>query len=191
MPVSTPPLSVPGYGQLTDRLAHSPLHPTAAEAHGILCGLICAGASPAPAVWIRELFPGKGRDGSPDPETRRALEAVAERTRDEIQGPGVGFRPLLPQEACTLRERALGLYDWARGFLYGVGVAGLRREALSEQAREAFADLTEITRMDLDALDEGEENEEALTELQEFIWVAAMLIFEERGRAGGEGRVQG
>jgi uncharacterized protein YgfB (UPF0149 family) len=186
-----PPAQVPDHGQLAERLAASPLSPTAAEAHGILCGLICAGSAPAGAVWVRELFPGSGREGPPDAETRAALQALAEHTRDEIEGPRLGFTPLLPEGCRSLPERATGLYDWARGFFYGLGVAGLRREDLSEQGREAFADLEAITRMDLDALEEGEENEAALAELQEFVWVAAMLIFEERGRAAGGVRVEG
>jgi uncharacterized protein YgfB (UPF0149 family) len=191
MSAPTPSAQVPEYAQLADRLAASPLSPTAAEAHGMLCGLICAGSASAAAVWIRELFPEAGRDGPPDAMTRSALQAVAERTRSEIEGPRLGFTPLLPEEGRSLRERAIGLYDWARGLFYGLGVAGLRREDLSEEGREAFADLADITRMDLDALEEGEENEAALAELQEFVWVAAMLIFEERGRSSGGVRVEG
>ena len=190
MPAPTPTPPAQDYGHLAERLAESPIHPTVAEAHGILCGLICAGASPAAAVWIRELFPGADRAGAPDQETRRALEAMAEHTRDEIEGPRLGFTPLLPDETCTLGVRATALYDWARGFAYGLGVAGVDHGDLSGEAREAVADLADITRMDLDALEEGEENEAALAELQEFVWVAAMLIFEECGRPGGDGNVE-
>jgi uncharacterized protein YgfB (UPF0149 family) len=188
-PSSTRPAS--DYDQLADRLELSHLYATAAEAHGILCGLICAGASPAPSIWIRELFATPDGQQGPDAETRRALQALAQQTSDEIEGPGFGFAPLLPAESHSLRDRAVGLYDWARGFVYGLGVAGLRQEDLSQEGREALADCADITRMDLDALGEGEENEEALSELQEFIRVAAMLIFEERGRAAGGARVQG
>jgi uncharacterized protein YgfB (UPF0149 family) len=191
MPAPSSTRPAPDHDQLADRLEQSHLHPTAAEAHGMLCGLICAGAASASSLWIRELFPMGEETQGPDAETRRALRALADQTSDEIAGPGFGFAPLLPAEARSLRERALGLYDWVRGFVYGLGVAGLRQEDLSDEGREALADFADITRMDLDALGEGEENEEALAELQEFIRVAAMLIFEERGRAGGGIRVQG
>ena len=43
--------------------------------------------------------------------------------------------------------------------------------------------------MDLDDLDEGEDNEEALTELSEMVWVAAMLVYEERVASRREARV--
>jgi len=38
--------------------------------------------------------------------------------------------------------------------------------------------------MDLDALEGSEENEEAFEELREFVWVAAMLVYEEVARRG-------
>lgn len=172
------------YSQLTDRLADSPLSPTAAEAHGMLCGLICAGEPRAETVWMDELFADSDEQDLSAMDTRRSLQALAERAREEIEGAGAGFSPFLPEDDCPLRERALGLYDWTRGFIFGMGVAGLRQDDLSEQGREVFADFAEITRLDLHTLDEGEDNEEALAELQEFIWVAAMLVYEERRHAG-------
>jgi hypothetical protein len=179
------------YRQITDKLADSPLNPTAAEAHGILCGLICAGAPKASEVWIDELYVGEDAANLPDAEVREAMQAVASCTRDEIEGPGPGFTPLLPEDDRPLRERAVGLYDWSRGFIYGLGLAGVKQEDLSGQGREVLDDFAGITRMDLDALDEGEDNERALAELQEFIWVAAMLLYEERGRERDNRRVQG
>jgi uncharacterized protein YgfB (UPF0149 family) len=175
--------SAPDYPQLTERLAGSPLDPSASEAHGILCGLICAGHPTPEDIWIQELL-GTSEEGDlVFQESVRILQALAEHTRGELNGPRLGFTPLLPGEHAPLAERALGLYDWVRGFLYGLGVAGVKAEDLSEQGREAFVDFTNITRMDLDGLDEGEDNEEALAELEEFIWVAAMLIHRERRRS--------
>ena len=72
------------------------------------------------------------------------------------------------------------MYDWCRGFLYGLGLAGISDRDLSEQTREVFHDFTEVTRLDLAGLEEGEDNEDALTEIVEFLWVAAMLVYEER-----------
>ena len=90
--------------------------------------------------------------------------------------------PFSPDDA-SLAERAIGLYDWTRGFLYGLGVAGVDEKDLSEQTREIFRDFAAITHLDLEGLGEDtEEGEEALVELQEFVWVAAMLVYEERGQ---------
>jgi uncharacterized protein YgfB (UPF0149 family) len=171
-----------------DRLAHclsdGPLSASPAEVHGILCGLICAGHPRAEAVWLAEVEPvaseGDLLAQASTKECRRQLDALARRTRDDIEGPGLGFVPLLPPDDDPLRARAEAVYDWCRGFLYALGVAGIGEQDLSEQTREVFRDFGNITRMDLNGLDDGEDNEDALMEVTEFIWVAAMLVYEER-----------
>jgi uncharacterized protein YgfB (UPF0149 family) len=165
---------------LGERLALlSELAPTVSEAHGMLCGLLCAHAPDAEHVWVEELLRGSDPQDLNAAELGDELRRLGEGTREEIEGPGLGFSPLLPPEDRPLRERAVGLYDWSRGFLYGLGLAGVDASQLSEQTREALDDLADVTRLDLDSLDEGEDNEEALVELVEFVWVAAMLIYEE------------
>lgn len=170
--------------QLAEGLTDSPLRATPAEAHGLLCGLLCAGAPEAEQRWRRELFDPDGEGGQPQ-DLPPSLWVLAKHTRAEIEGAGLGLTLLLPGDQAPLRERAEALYDWTRGFIYGLGVAGLGVEGLSDQGREALADLAQITRMDLDGLEEGEEEENALMELQEFLWVAARLLHDERGHAGG------
>ena len=88
-----------------------------------------------------------------------------------------------PGDSAPLGERALWLYDWIRGFLYALGLVSLSESDLSEQGREILRDLTAITQMDLDDLEESEDNEQALAEVIEFVRVAAMLIHHERAIA--------
>lgn len=165
-------------GQL---LATSDLSPSPSEAHGILCGLICGGDPGATETWLDQLLPG-GAGQEPDllaVEARAGLIRVADQTLNEIQGPAMGFTLLLPDECETLAERAAALYDWVRGFLFALGVLRLGEQGLSHQSREILQDLTRLTHLDLDDLDEGEENEGALTEITEFVRVAAMLLYQE------------
>lgn len=172
------------YQELAQRLAVSELNPSAAEAHGILCGMICAGEPRAEDAWMNELLVGTDDADLLTLECRQSLQGLAVITREQIQGPGLGFTPLLPDEATPLAERALALYDWSRGFLYGLGIVGVDVSGLSEQGREVLSDFASITRLDLDDLDDSENNEQALMELTEFVRVAAMLVYEERGRSG-------
>jgi uncharacterized protein len=72
-----------------------------------------------------------------------------------------------------------------RGFLFAFGVLGISERDLSDETREIFRDFVELTRMDLASLHEGEDNENALAELIELVWVAAMLVYEERVAAPG------
>jgi len=164
------------------------LGPSAAEAHGILCALLCAGGPRAEESWIAELLADTDDVDLPTQVCRRSLRDLAARTRAGIAGPDMGFTPLLPGDSAPLAERAVGLYDWSRGFLYGLGLAGVDVNRFSEPAREACNDFAAITHLDLEDLDDCEENEQALTELTEFVRVAAMLVYEEQCPAAGTGR---
>lgn len=176
------------YRELDGHLAVSELNPSAAEAHGVLCAMLCAGDVRAEESWIADLLVGADDAELATRECRRTLEDLAAFTREEFADLQRGFTPLLPDDSATLAERALGLYDWSRGFLYGLGLAGVDAGRLSAQAQEAFADFTAITHLDLDDLNDSEENEQALMELTEFVRVAAMLVYEERGHSGESGR---
>lgn len=175
------------YTELTRRLAVSELSPSAGEAHGMLCAMICAGQPRAEESWIGELLDGTDEADLLTQECRQTLLALAARTREGLAGPGFDLAPLLPDDSTALAERALGLYDWSRGFLFGLALAGVDPAELSEQGSEALRDFANITHLDLDDLEDSENNEAALSELVEFVRVAAMLVYEEQGRPGEPG----
>ncbi|HHH39934.1 MAG TPA: hypothetical protein ENK50_10220 [Sedimenticola sp.] len=154
---------------------------TGSEAHGVVCGLLCTGqGDEGLARWLQELFPRSDDGEGLQDACQRTLRLLYEETREAIEGPGLGFTPLLPGDDKPLRQRAGAVCDWCQGFLYGVGLAGHAREqVLSAHTREALQDMSDITRMDLDALEENEESEEDLMQITEFIWVAAMLVYED------------
>ncbi len=196
------------YAQLTRGLRDSPLQPSPAEAQGLLCGLLCARVPHAAARWVSEVFggdegdrPGDKSDPEHDPASEDLLEdlppalrTLVRRTCAQFEGDDMALSLVLPEEDASLRERAEGIYDWARGLLLGLGLAGLRAENLSDQGREVLDNLLDITRLDLDGLDPkggpapevDEEEESALMELHEFLWVAARLLHEDVGRTRGE-----
>lgn len=189
LPAATETTTDIDYDPLARLLQASALAPTPSEAHGILCGLICGGSAAPESVWLDLLLPAPDADpqtageAAQEPTAREpppALATLARQTLDRITGPGLGFPLLLPDDSRTLAERATALYDWVRGFLFALGVLGIAERDLSDQAREVLRDFADITRLDLDQLPDDEENEVALTELTEFVWVAAMLIYEER-----------
>ena len=61
---------------------------------------------------------------------------------------------------------------------------------LPQGAREALEAFSELTRMDLDALNNGDDDAEeaALVEVTEFLWVAAMTVYDELVPAAGKSR---
>ena len=163
------------------KLASADVESSAAEVHGLLCGLLCAGRNDSLELWFAELLPEATDGDLLLEECRQTLRRLHDETRQAIEGPNLGFSPLLPDERTSLRRRAEAVSDWSQGFLYGVGLSGVSRQRqLSQNAREALQDLTDITRMDLAALsDDDEEDEEALMQLMEFLWVAATLIHDD------------
>jgi len=176
------------YQGLIENLAISELDPSAAEAHGILCAMLCTGEPRAAESWITELLAGTDEADRSTGAYRRSLQDLAARTRTEIADPHLGFTPLLPEDSAPLAERALGLYDWSRGFLYGLGLTGVDVSRCSGSVREVCDDFSAITRLDLKDLDASEENEQALTELTEFVRVATMLVYEEQCPVPESGR---
>lgn len=183
----------PDYDDLGSALAVSELSPSASEAQGIYCGLLAAAAPEALQRWLGELLPAVD-DGEAVAECRTMLGALAAYTHEQLEGPAREFGLLLPDDDRGLRERAVALHEWTRGFLFGLGLAGVDAAGLSPPAREAFADLLEVTRMDLNDLDDDETNEQALSEVVEYIRVASTLMYEEamaatsdHGRGGSRG----
>lgn len=168
------------YDQCERLLQESALAPTAGEAHGMLCGLICGGSPSPERAWLDQLFPVPDAADPQWQETLTSLHALACQTQDRLQGRGLAFTPLAPDDSRPLVTRAIALYDWVRGFLFAFGMLGVVERDLTEQTREVLRDFADITRLDLDQLTGSEEDESALTELIEFVRVAAMLVFEER-----------
>lgn len=169
-------------------LAATALCPSPSESHGMLCGFICGGVLDPASAWLNQLVPDAEEGDLLIEEGRRALHALAQRTLGELSSADLPVRLLLPDEDHPLAERAAAVCDWVRGFLYAWGSLGVGLRAGSEEVREILRDFTELTRMDLEGLDgleDAEQNEEALTEVIEFIRVAMLLLQQQEPVAAG------
>ncbi len=190
MSAEHPPATLPAItANLADfpALAHlsdlSDLALSPSEAHGIFCGLLCSGEAESLTRWLDEILPSTATAGTDSAACRAALTQLACQTQAAIESPRRGFAPLLPETEAPLCERAEAVNDWSRGFLFGLGLNGCDPNTFSGATREAIDDLTELTRIDLNGLEDNEDNEQALEEISEFLWVAAMLVYEDRSRA--------
>jgi yecA family protein len=184
---AAPPLALADFPALAHLSDLSDLALSPSEAHGIFCGLLCGGERDSLRRWLDEVLPLTPHSDHDSANCRAALTQIAEQTRARIEGPERAFAPLLPSSEAPLVRRAEAVNDWSRGFLYGLGLKGRDPSDFSAVTREVIADLTEVTRLDLDALDapanseEQESQEQDLAELTEFLWVAAMMVYEEAG----------
>ncbi len=160
-----------------DTLAAAGSLADAAEAHGSLCGALCSMSPYRMQDWVNEILP----DGAAiSDESSAMIEKVFTATASTFGEQGMEFEPLLPDDEQPLNGRANALALWCTGFLYGLGTGHISDlEALGGDVGEIVRDFTEISRASGDEADSDESNEQAYTELVEFIRVAAQVVFEE------------
>ena len=150
----------------------------AAEAHGCLCGALCAQRNYSPAEWFEELLP------APDADSITAgldgpLGALYAATRVVLAERDMEFAPLLMDDEAPLGERVESLSAWCSGFLYGFGASGTVAVAREGEVAEVIADLAEITRVGAVGSADTEVEEEAYAELVEFLRVRVQLLFDQ------------
>ena len=169
------------YELLQQSLASANASLEAAEVHGVVCGVITTGRE-LPQEWFTELFDQAEAGDLLAEEGKQLVNQLYDQTNEEIEGAGVGMRLLLPEDSASLPIRAQAVTEWCQGFLYGLGLSGQEaHKKLSAEAQEAIEDIGQFTRMDVAALsaeEAAEDEEDALMEITEFLWVAAMLIRE-------------
>lgn len=144
---------------------------SAAEAHGILAGMLCADGRVECEQWLSQVF-SEMRDDLSAGEVA-TMQSLYDETRKLLEAVDFSFELFLPDEDTVLAERAMALSGWCQGFLYGVGFAGAGREWPADCA-EILHDLADISQLDANA--SGEADEEAYTEISEFVRVAVQLV---------------
>ena len=166
----------PDHARMARLLQAAGAEQTAAEAHGMLCGMLCAGLD----QWRPNLLEEADENDLLARAAVDELDRLWQLADRELRDRRMPVQLLLPDEERPVRERATALRDWSQGFLYGFGLGGKQKESLFQsEAGEALRDFSEISRMALDEFDDSEETEEALMQLAEYLWVATSLIWHE------------
>jgi uncharacterized protein YgfB (UPF0149 family) len=151
----------------------------AAEAHGCLCGALCAHEGFTTPEWIAELIE-TGTTGRIDDHSQRILQELHRETLESLQSQDFEFAPLVPDDDVALDERVEALAAWSGGFLHGIGAGGAdRRIAELDDVGEVLQDFSEIARARLDPLETVDAGEAAFTELFEYLRAGAQLAFDE------------
>lgn len=156
----------------------------AAEAHGMLCGILCAEGHQAGARWVNELLPQP--DGAGE-VLREVLGQTFADTLRALEDGQMEFTPMLPDDDEPIGNRAQALGQWGQGLLYGLGVSGLGdlKERLPENVQEIMRDIEQIAQASGEEGD-PEEEEVAFAELFEYMRVGVQLIYEELGNLRGD-----
>jgi hypothetical protein len=166
----------PDHDELARALAAADADFSAAEVHGTLTGLLCAGADERAMPALARLLP-EGTSGS----LGDMLGALLRQARAQLQDPEFGFALLLPGEEVALDAQVSALADWCRGFIVGLTAGGVAQPTrLPSDAGEVVADFARIAATEVDVQQAaGEEEERQLAELVEYVRVGVQLVFEQ------------
>ena len=126
--------------------------------------------------------------GSAASALREMARACLDDTQRALDDPDSGYMPLLPEDTAPLPDQAAALVDFCRGYLEGLGLAGVGADRIrSAELKEVLHALAELGAGPV-ALDDDAGDAQALAELIEFVRVAVMLVRAElgadMGRAG-------
>ena len=166
------------YNRLSAALAEVGAETSAAEAQGMLCGMLSTPAEVDQARWIAEVLANTEPKGEPARTCLELLTELYDSTRRGFGDDDMSFTPLLPDDEAALAERAGALGAWCEGYIFGLGLGGLSsRSELPREAGEVVNDFSEIARVDTES-DMGDEGEAAYTELVEYVRTGALLVRE-------------
>ena len=166
--------SAPTYEEIADTIALREEVVSAAEMHGLFCGMHCAKPELDTQTCLKLVF-GNQEDPLGD-DDRELLTMLCESARAGLNSPDFSFCLFLPDEDEGLSERAQALGEWCQGFLYGVGSQAESASWYGE-CEEILRHLVDIAQLDADA--DGEEDEVAFMELSEFVRMSVQLIYSE------------
>ncbi len=165
----------------------------AAEAHGALCGMLCARGSTELSEWSSHVLGELEAGNVLLRDVVNVLSALHQNTLEQLNHALADFHLLLPDDDDELTLRVEALANWCQGFVYGLAAGGLKEDSdIPDDSQEIIRDMIEISRAGLeqledeeedddgeDAVDSDEENERAYMEIMEYVRTGILLIHEE------------
>lgn len=162
------------FEDIRDTLQHSAVSDGAADAHGVLSGMLCMDSATDSQQWLADCL---GPElASLHSASQSLLRQLFEQTRRQLVDFDFSFEPLLPGDEDSLEERAEALGEWCHGFLRGIGFTG-KDSNWPGECSEILHDFLEISR--LDHVASGETDATAYTELAEYVRVGVQVIHSE------------
>ena len=106
------------YETLEARLRAADADSGAAEAHGLLCGMVTAGGRSTPDVWLEHLLGADNTLSAAAQECRELLDGLQTDILSEFNDESFGFDVLLPDDSRPLSLRLEP--DYPKGRVYNV-----------------------------------------------------------------------
>lgn len=169
---------IPGYTELERALGRSGTDHSAAELHGVCCGVLSVDQTSDPNQWLAQILEGDPQNLHFQ-ETRTLLHQLFSVTRQQLNGAEMDFALFLPEDD-DLQAQVEAMQDWCQGFGLGIATAGIHDiKKLPADSREWLEDVVRIGASGDFDFDDKEESENALIELLEYLRIGVMMITEE------------
>ena len=168
------------YTELDRRLQDAGADSGAAEAHGLLCGILAAGGRTQAPVWLEHVLGAGNTQSAPAQACSELLAGLHADILRDLNDDAFGFSLLLPPDDAPLPIRTRALSDWCGGFLYGLALGGFREDAgLPDTVREVMQDLYEISHAGFTSDPPDEDDEAAFEEIGEYVRISVLLLHDE------------
>ena len=158
----------------------------AADAHGALCGMLCARGTIELSEWVDHVIGEQEQGNEMLHDVVHKLSELHQSTLEMMNDATGDFKLLLMDDDDPLSERVETLSAWCQGFIYGLAAGGIKEGSeLPEDTAELLKDMIEISRAGHDVDDTGVEesddndDEEAYMEIEEYVRMGVLLIYEE------------
>lgn len=145
---------------------------SAAEAHGLLSGLLCLDARLGSRQWLEKLLGQEAASLGADDEA--VMEELYHHTREEMGADDFSYSLLLPDDEEALTDRAQALGEWCQGFLMGLGYQRAAEGVWPGDTREILEDILQISTIDPSDVSESDEGD--YLELEEYLRASVQLI---------------
>ena len=154
-----------------------------AELHGVMVGHLAAGARLEPSVLLQTACELMDINSLSHESSKVTLLELYTASCQALESLDLEFELLLPDDDNEIAQRAEALGRWCQSFLSGFGLYGKHTDAsLSSEAKETLNDLGQIAQISTD-LEELDEHEADLMEVQEYVRMAALMLFTECNQA--------
>lgn len=164
--------------QIMSSLAQISSDSSASEAHGILCGLVCAKGNIEPQEWLQHIAPERATGDLLALQGEQLLQRFFMETIASLADSNMKFYPLLPDDENPLICLE-AIAQWAQGFLMGLSLAGIQiTSAIPDDVEDFIETMVSISDADSYELAGDESDEQAIVELIEFIRIGVLLSSE-------------
>lgn len=167
----------PEYEALDNQLMNLQAAITPAELQGILIGFYAAGMPLTQSEWQRQVLQLVSDDDQLQDALNEPLVAIQQRLKTELIEAQGSLTMMIHNDDAFIVDRAESLVYWCQGFILGFESLSGEKSLTDEEAKEAYADIKEITQLDLDSIKDNSEDEKQLYAIQEHIKISALLIY--------------